>query len=202
MKRAIKQCWHAPSVRHICLENEAKRYLPKHLARKELFALLDRETVPLNGRVRISYINLCDFSFHMWPNVLFFIASSSSSIIFLFVGDKFTKILCCSFYSEQWSSSSHWRNLHTVFTDYTGWFSTSEDTDQVSSLNIWYQQEAPLLKKKKNPLFHIFGTPFLVHMTQEEASVPKIQREEHNHLSKTCHGFTCFKLTTTTMTKK
>lgn len=74
LKRAIKHWWHAPSVRHICLKTEAKWdwYLPKHLAGKELFALLDRESVPSMWRVRISYINAWDFSFHMWPNVLFF----------------------------------------------------------------------------------------------------------------------------------
>lgn len=145
LKRAIKHWWHAPSVRHICLKTEAKWdwYLPKHLAGKELFALLDRETVPSMWRVRISYINAWDFSFHMWPNVLFFfffISSSSRSIIFLFVRDKFTKILCCSFYSGQWSSSSHWGNLHTVFTDYTeciGSLLLKIHTKYLFCVNIW-----------------------------------------------------------------
>lgn len=99
LKRAIKHCWHASSVKHIFLETEAKWdwYLPKHLARKEFFARLNRETVPLKWRVRIFYINVCDFSFHAWPKALFFITTSSSSIIFLLVGENLQKYCAIHF---------------------------------------------------------------------------------------------------------
>lgn len=99
LKRAIKHWWHASSVKHIFLEAEAKWdwYLPKHLARKEFFARLNRETVPLKWRVRIFYINVCDFSFHAWPKALFFITTSSSSIIFLLVGENLQKYCAVHF---------------------------------------------------------------------------------------------------------
>lgn len=106
------------------------------------------------------------FSFHTWPNVSFFTTnSSSSSSMFLFGGDKFAKILCYSFHCGQWSPSSYWGNLHTVFSDYTaciGSLLLKIHTKYLLCERLVSAGSTTALKKNQNPLCHSFGTLFLV----------------------------------------